>query len=94
MDLGVWLRSVGLDQYEAIFRENAVDGDVVSELTEGDLEKLGIPLGDRKRLMRAIRSEFGDTASIAPTPSREKSPDVEPSRALAAERRQLTIVFL
>jgi len=91
MDLGDWLRSVGLEQYEAIFRENAVDGDVLSELTEGDFEKLGIPLGDRKRLMRAIRA--GDAASVDQTLVQARRPGEESSRTLSAERRQLTIVF-
>ena len=59
MDLDAWLRGLGLEQYGTAFRENAVDGDVLPELTEGDLEKLGIPLGHRKRLMRAIRALFG-----------------------------------
>jgi SAM domain (Sterile alpha motif) len=60
MDLGGWLRSLGLDQYEAVFRENSIDSDVLSELSEGDLEKLGIPLGDRKRLIKAIRALIGN----------------------------------
>jgi class 3 adenylate cyclase len=91
MDLAGWLRSVGLEQYEAIFRENAVDYDVLSELTEGDLEKLGIPLGDRKRLMRAIRAGLGEAAGLDKTSVQARRPGIEPSRA--AERRQLTIVF-
>jgi SAM domain (Sterile alpha motif) len=55
MDVGVWLRSLGLGQYEATFRDSAIDVDVLADLTDGDLEKLGLPLGDRKRLLRAIR---------------------------------------
>ena len=41
MDVGGWLRGLGLEQYEAAFRENEIDGEVLPELTEGDLEKLG-----------------------------------------------------
>jgi hypothetical protein len=41
MDLGGWLRSLGLDQYEATFRANEIETDVLPELTEIDLEKLG-----------------------------------------------------
>ncbi len=51
-----WLASIGLERYAQRFVENAIDGDVLAELTEGDLEKLGIPLGDRKRLIKAIRA--------------------------------------
>jgi hypothetical protein len=54
MDVGSWLRSLGLGQYEANFRDNKIDFDVLADLTDGDLEKLGVPLGDRRRLLRAI----------------------------------------
>jgi hypothetical protein len=55
MDVGVWLRSLGLGQYEAAFRDSAIDVDALADLTDGDLEKLELPLRDRKRLLRAIR---------------------------------------
>ena len=42
MDIVVWLRSLGLEQYEAVFRENAVDVSVLPDLTDQDLEKLGV----------------------------------------------------
>jgi SAM domain (Sterile alpha motif) len=51
MDVVVWLRSLGLGKYEAAFRENEIDADVLPELTELDLEKLGVPLGHLKRLL-------------------------------------------
>ena len=54
MDVGVWLRNLGLGQYEHRFRDSKIDVDVLADLTDGDLEKLGLPLGDRKRLLRAI----------------------------------------
>ena len=54
MDVGGWLRSLGLGQYEALFRANEIDADILPELTEVDFEKLGVPLGHRKRLLRAI----------------------------------------
>jgi hypothetical protein len=44
MDLGVWLRSLGLERYEGAFRENAIGSDVLHELTDQDLEKLGVLL--------------------------------------------------
>ena len=50
MDVGGWLRSLGLDQYEANFRDNKIDVDVLADLTEGDLEELHVPRGDRRRL--------------------------------------------
>jgi class 3 adenylate cyclase/predicted ATPase len=88
VDVGDWLRSLGLPQYEAAFRENAIDSDVLPELSEGDLEKLGLPLGHRKRLLKAI-SALGSTptaTNAAPTPGG--------APAHAAERRQLTVMFV
>ena len=63
MDVGGWLRNLGLGQYESAFIKNAIDTDVLPELTEGDLEKLGVPLGDRKRLIKAIKAMAGGSAS-------------------------------
>jgi hypothetical protein len=56
MDVGEWLRTLGLGQYEATFRESEIDADVLPELTDLDLEKLGVPLGHHKRLLKAIAS--------------------------------------
>ena len=41
MDIGGWLRSLGLGQYETVFRENGIEADVLHDLTDQDLEKLG-----------------------------------------------------
>jgi len=50
-----WLESIGLVQYANLFEEQAVDFDLLTELTEGDLQKLGIAmLGHRLRLLKAI----------------------------------------
>jgi hypothetical protein len=54
MDVASWLRSLNLGQYEAVFRESEIDAEILPELTDQDLEKLGIPLGHRKRLLKAI----------------------------------------
>ena len=45
MDVGDWLRSLGLGQYEPLFRENEIDAEVLPDLTEADLEKIGVPWG-------------------------------------------------
>src|SRR6478752_5332466 len=87
MDVEGWLQSLGLEEYEAILRQNKIDSDVLSELTEGDLEKLGIPLGDRKRLLRAIRSLEAEKAGSA----RSFPPVV--TGEMTASRRQLTVMF-
>ena len=88
MDVGKWLRSLGLGQFEATFRENGIDADVLRELTEADLEKLGMLLGHRKRLLRAIADLSAPaTESILPA-AVNSAPEVD-----AAERRQLTVMF-
>jgi SAM (Sterile alpha motif) domain-containing protein len=56
MDIGAWLRGLGLGHYEATFRENEIDAEVLLELTDIDLEKISVPLGHRKRLLKAIAS--------------------------------------
>src|SRR5436190_15999662 len=56
MDVGTWLRGLGLGQYESAFRDSEIDADILSELTETDLEKIGLPLGPRKRVLKAIQN--------------------------------------
>ena len=74
MDVGEWLRRLGLSRYEQAFRDAEIGPDVLPDLTDSDLEKLGVPLGDRKRLLKAIAS-FGSAQMVAeprdpsPTPS-------------------------
>ena len=67
MDIGGWLRSLGLEQYEAAFHANAVGADVLRDLTDRDLQQLGVLLGDRRKLLRAIAALDGAFApAIAP----------------------------
>src|SRR5215470_13096286 len=90
MDLGGWLRSLGLEQYEAAFRENAIDDTVLHDLTEDHLREIGIPLGARLKLLKAITA-LGTTRAEATRPSADAaspSPPVD-----AAERRQVTVLF-
>ena len=89
MDIAAWLRQLGLEQYEQTFRENAIDGDVLSELAEGDLEKLGMLLGHRKRLLKAI-AEL--QASL--NPLSVKPVEAPHAKEHGAERRQLTVMFV
>jgi hypothetical protein len=65
MDVGEWLKEIGLGQYEATFREHEIDAAVLPELTEADLEKFGVPLGHRKRLIKAI-TRLGNAAPEQP----------------------------
>src|SRR6201998_2372264 len=88
MDVGDWLRSLGRCQREALFRENEIDAEVLPELTDGDLEKIGVPLGHRKRLLKAIANLGAAEAPVKPTipPPTASSRDV-------AERRPITVMF-
>ena len=47
MDVGIWLRGLGLEQYETIFCENDIDAEILGDLTDSDLEKIGVSLGHR-----------------------------------------------
>ena len=66
MDVGAWLRDLGLAQYEALFRDNEIEADVLVDLTESDLEKIGLPLGPRKRVLKAIANLDTTVASSSP----------------------------
>src|SRR6476469_7006282 len=92
MDVGGWLRNLGLGKYEPAFVENAIDFDVLPELTEGDLEKLGMTLGDRKRFIKAIKAMAGDSPG-APSRSEVDGPSGNYSPMAAAERRHLTVMI-
>jgi class 3 adenylate cyclase/predicted ATPase len=94
MDVGGWLRSLGLGQYEASFRDNKIDVDVLADLDDGDLEKLGLPLGDRKRLLKAIAGLAPRDTSAAPPPAAARASSPKPlPRAELAERRPITVMF-
>ncbi|MGY3138288.1 class 3 adenylate cyclase/tetratricopeptide (TPR) repeat protein [Bradyrhizobium sp. USDA 4501] len=76
-----WLNILGLGQYAQRFAENDIDPSVLRDLTDYDLEKIGVSLGHRKKMLRAI-AEFAETG---PRPVR--------APWTAAERRQLTVMF-
>src|SRR5438046_5090135 len=89
MDVGTWARSLGLGRYETACVANAIDSDVLSELTEVDFEKMGIPLGDRKRLMRAISVLVaGSPRAVTRTDTGENAQNGQ-----GAERRHLTVMI-
>jgi hypothetical protein len=95
MDLGGWLRGLGLGRYGEKFRENKIDFDVLADLTDGDLQELGVPLGDRRRLLRAI-AELGGQQSLT-TQARPTLAAPTPAQSFAhldsAERRPITVMF-
>ena len=92
MDIGGWLRSLGLEQYEAAFRDNAINETILPNLTAEDLKDLGISMvGHRRMLLEAIallRAEATAKASRAEALSRAPKPAQD-----TAERRQVTVMF-
>ena len=91
MDIGGWLRGLGLERYEQAFRENEIDLRVLPELTADDLKELGVAaIGHRRLLLKAI----ADLAAGAGRAAAEDVPPASPANATAeAERRQLTVMF-
>lgn len=85
-DLEHWLETQGLRQYARTFAANDVDIDVLGELTDADLEKLGVSLGDRRRLLRALEA-------LRAQPSARRTSHAMGSGSGEAERRQLTVLF-
>src|SRR5262249_6187258 len=81
-----WLESIGLGQYAQRFAENAIDLSTVRDLTEQDLKDLGVLLGHRRKMLRAI-AELDEVASIAAKPA------TDPERPNEAERPYLTVMF-
>ncbi len=109
IDITNWLRGLGLEQYASAFHDNAIDAEVLRELTADDLKELGVNLvGHRRRLLAAIaalRPDHSGTpvgGSPLPTPGtpalaggrpRAPPPAGEGRVGVEAERRQLTVMF-
>jgi class 3 adenylate cyclase len=83
VDIAAWLRELGLERFERAFREGEIDAEVLPELTDADLKELGVPLGPRKKLLKAIAVLGG---GAEPLTARDRRPT-------EAERRQLTVLF-
>jgi class 3 adenylate cyclase len=98
VDVGDWLRGLGLERYEQAFRDNDVDAEVLPELTANDLVGLGVAsIGHRRKLLAAVAAlRVGPTAPAVTTlPAAEAAPGAaSPARPSGAERRQLTVMFV
>ena len=87
-----WLGKLGLGQYAQRFAENDIDFDILSDLTDQDLEKMGVTsVGHRRKLLRAIANlkrgeEITRTVAVAAPPAISRAADT-------AERRQVTVLF-
>jgi class 3 adenylate cyclase/predicted ATPase len=92
MDVGAWLRSLGLEQYEANFRDNKIDADLLPRLTDLGLKDIGVSaLGDRLRLLDAIAA-LARAKPLANSAVSPKAAALE-SREQSAERRPITVMF-
>jgi class 3 adenylate cyclase/predicted ATPase len=80
MDIAAWLRGLGLERYELVFRDNEIDRETLPKLTAEDLKDLGVVLGShRRKLLAAIAALQGNAPSM--------------EGAFPVERRQLTVMF-
>jgi hypothetical protein len=83
VDICAWLRKRGLERYGQAFQKGEIDPAILPELTESDLKELGIPLGPRKQLLKAISALAAGTGP----------PSTRDTTRPEAERRQLTVMF-
>jgi class 3 adenylate cyclase len=82
VDVSRWLAEQGLGHHAEVFAKNGIAGDILPELTDADLKELGLNLGDRKRLLKAIDARRGAGQGARAT-----------ALGTHAERRQLTVMF-
>ena len=85
-----WLEKLGMSEYAERFAENRIDFSVLPDLTDQDLEKLGVLLGDRRKILRAI-ANLEDVEKIVPAVSAAAPVATQPQDT--AERRQVTVMF-
>ena len=81
-----WLASIGLSEYAQRFADNAIDLSVIRDLTEQDLKELGVLLGHRRKILRAIAAFGGADSAPTETTTEWVLRDV-------AERRHLTVMI-
>jgi hypothetical protein len=92
INIGDWLRGLGLGQYEAAFRENEIDETVLQSLTHETLKEIGVTaVGHRLKLLDAIAALRAD-ANAKPPPPEALSTFAKPPQE-TAERRQVTVMF-
>jgi class 3 adenylate cyclase/predicted ATPase len=87
VDVAAWLRELGLERYAQVFQESEIEPEILAELTDEDFKELGIPLGPRRKLAKAIAALSAGAAAQSDRPAAVGS-------APQAERRQLNLMFV
>jgi SAM domain (Sterile alpha motif) len=82
-----WLAKIGLERYARAFADNDIDVSVLPHLTDADLEKIGVSLGHRRKMLVAI----GELVGAVQAPPQPTPPESQPKDT--AERRQVTVMF-
>jgi class 3 adenylate cyclase/tetratricopeptide (TPR) repeat protein len=85
-----WLTSLGLSEYAGRFTENGIDLSVLPDLTDQDLKEIGVLLGHRRKMLRAISELAAGSTTARPPPAAAP----EPNQGHDAERRQVTVMFI
>src|SRR5215469_5347961 len=92
-----WLEQIGMSEYGHSFVENAIDFNVLPDLTDRDLEKHGVPLGHRRKLLRAIAKLDDSSAAPLSVPAPASRPPAVwtdlPTSAASCERRHVNVMF-
>ena len=89
MDVGEWLRSIGLERYEAAFRDKAISEKILPRLTAEDLKDLGVTIVGHRRVLLDAIADLGSGKATEPMPSAFSAP----AKDITAERRQVTVMF-
>jgi class 3 adenylate cyclase len=91
--IGDWLEKLGMSEYAQRFAENRIDLSVLPDLTDQDLEKLGVVLGDRRKMLRAI-ANLDTPPTAAPASAQPITVTTAmPAPEATGERRHITVMF-
>ena len=88
-----WLEKLGMSEYAQRFAENDIDVEVLGELTDKDFDRLGVSIGHRRKMMRAIREFTASPVSAVMQRPASATTDTQAAARDTAERRQVTVMF-
>ena len=91
-ELSHWLKTIGLDKYQTTFADNEIDLEVLPELTEQDLKELGLPMGPRKKLLKAIAALNNATSNVNALASDPDGNTVHPAQSPPTPQTQRQIL--